>query len=205
MQNREESRSSEQGAAGDSPWQRACCLPSHHGLAVDVQAHMCVPGGYVLSTPEFFLLARPVPWPDWWMAVLSSPFPDFEAWKRRIPKIKEGDRWMDDFRLALLDPFHRWPREECNAWCIGVLTGDMVKAWDALEIVGGPMPYVCWQDRRNGYRWRKTGPAFNAFLDSVAQRSKRVGNVKRIIRERCCHQTPEGVAGAIVGHEQGNA
>ncbi len=177
MQNREESPSSMLGHDG-SPWQRACLLPSHHGLAVDVQAHLCVPGGYVLSTPTFFLLARPV--------LLTAVTLDFD---------------LDD----LLNPFHRFPPEECNAWCIGVLAGDMVKAWDALEIVGGPMPWVCWQDRKCGYRWRKTGPAFNAFLDSVAQRSKRVGNVKRIIRERCCCEAPEGVAGAIVGHEQGDA
>ncbi len=42
-----------------TPCEAAQQVPSFHGWATDVFAHL-QPGGYVLSTPDFFLLAREV-------------------------------------------------------------------------------------------------------------------------------------------------
>ncbi len=163
MQNQEESPSSTLAQDG-SPWQRACLLPSEHGLAVDVQAHMCVPGAYVLSTPAFFLLARPVQLDADWMRVHDED-PEERDWNE--------DYWYCLVRDELIDPFHRFPPESCNAWCIGVLAGDMVAAYRALVAAGGEHEFICWQDRRNGYRCRRTGPAFNKFLSTIHERKRR--------------------------------
>lgn len=146
-----------------TPWEIAMEIPSAHGLAADTFAHLCGGlGAYVLSTPEYFLLARGVELTPGFRCFFGSDLVSDSPGMRKM---------MAD----LSNPFIRYVNP--NAWCIGVLAGDMVAAWKALETIGGTMDYVCWQDRRNGYRWRRTGPAFNAFLDSVAQRSKRAGNV----------------------------
>ena len=42
-----------------SPAHRAAAVPSHAGFTADLAAHL-LPGGVVVSTPEFFVMARPV-------------------------------------------------------------------------------------------------------------------------------------------------
>lgn len=126
-----------------TPWETAMDIPSAHGLAADTFAHLCGgPGAYVLSTPEYFLLARQM-------------------------RFNPDDAVDPGYLSARTNPFMRWHPRECNAWCIGVLAGDMVAAYRALVAVGGEREFICWQDRHNGYRWRRTGPKFDAYLSSI--------------------------------------
>ncbi len=169
-----------------TPWQLALEIPSAHGLASDTFAHLCGgPGGYALSTPEFFLLAREV-----WLTGKTRALLSFVR--------REGGDFRNDNLRHMTDPFHRWPHEDCNCWCIGVLAGDMVAAYRALVAIGGEREFVAWQDRRNGYRWRRTGPAFDQLLTKI--------HGKRLIR--CSGEesrgSPAGVAGGIQSSESGD-
>lgn len=142
-----------------TPLEAAMALPSCHGFATDVLAHM-QPGGYVLSTPDYFLLARPVE--------ISREFRD-KTNGCHYQKFTGWDTGYQGQLDALTNPFTRY--ENPNAWCIGVLAGDMVKAWTHLEAIVGSFEFVAWQDRGGCYRWRRTGPAFNKFLRHVQART----------------------------------
>lgn len=139
-----------------TPWDLACDIPSAHGLAADTMAHICGgPGGYCLSTPEFFLLATDVFLPhEFWAALQAKDAETLEC-------------CYSDHYAELMDPYARFPAGECNCWRIGVLAGDMVAAYRALVAIGGEREFICWQDRQNGYRWRRTGQAFDQLLTKI--------------------------------------
>lgn len=160
-----------------TPLAAAMALPSAHGFATDVLAHM-QPGGFILSTPDYFLLARPVHFPGWFRNDFWNPA---HIWQKH--------------RDALTNPFSRWPHSECNAWAIGVLAGDMVTAYRHLMHVGGEFPFICWQTRKNEYRWKKSGPAFDHFLQ----------NVQRLQQQFRRHQAPAREPDGVENTEPANA
>lgn len=174
-----------------SPWDEACALPSHHGIASDTFAHLCKAGAYVLSTPRFLLLARPVEIPVW---MQNGEFGSWDLEK-------------------LLDPYSRF--ENPNAWSFGVLTGDLCAAYECLIATAGEFPFLCWQNRKGQLMIRKSGPNFLRLLQNVKRRARQLrshcppagepcavedqqrrnaGCAQDAESERAGHEAPEGIA-----------
>ena len=118
-------------------------VPSENGFATDVLAHL-QPGGYVLSTPEFFLLARAVR--------ISGP---------------DHKTWTPEEIARLANPFERF--EDSNAWCLGLVTGDAVLAYQSLVSLGGEKEFCCWNSER-GIKVRRSGPSFLTYLSHVQRK-----------------------------------
>lgn len=76
----------------------------------DLEAHLI--GGYVHSTPEAFVMARPV-----------------------CSTAEEA---------VVLDPWHVFPREECDAWLIWLAAG---KVSTLMGLFPYPLPLLGWQKR----------------------------------------------------------
>lgn len=137
-----------------SPWELASEVPSENGLATDVFGHLVIEGAFVLRTPQFFLLARPVR--------ISGP--DSETWT--LAELE-----------SLANPFERFT--DCNAWCLGLVTGDAVAAYKTLVSLGGDKEFVCWQSER-GIKVRRSGPSFLTFLSYVRRKTRRQAIEKEV-------------------------
>lgn len=125
----------------DTPYYRAMLVPSDAGFHVDVMAHLSGgPGAFVISTPEFFLLAREVD--------LTAPMEE------------------------LMNPWCRFPHDQCNALCIGLCAGDAALAYMALVAVAGEREFIGWQTRRGTIVVRKTGPSFRKYVETIRGRTR---------------------------------
>jgi hypothetical protein len=145
-----------------TPYAAAMAVPSENGFATDVFAHF-QPGGVILHAPAFFLLARPVELPKWFRFAVrvaqrggSVPLP-----------LSDG---MVTLMEKLTNPFTRF--ENPNAWCLGLVTGDAVAAYQSLIHAAGELPFVCWQNQRGHVKCRKAGQSFSTYLSHVRNKTR---------------------------------